>query len=144
MLVSRLDIKSSISYATAVRGMEVFFWPKHIQVAVILFSHNLLTRSTKFFFLGGGGQKHLIIEEWLTDLMVVLGAVLTDVDHMTPQHRQTTYKVLDSITERITLVTRKNILWGRKSFTPLRIQFVGTTELSARMKGVLFFCCKQR
>jgi hypothetical protein len=92
---------------------------------------------------GVGGQKHLIIEKWLTDLMVVLGAVLTDVDHMTPQHRQTTNKVLDSIKETITLVKRKNILWGRKSFTPLRTQFVGTAELSVRMKGILFFCCKQ-
>ena len=62
------------------------------------------------FFWGVGGQKHLLIEECLTDLMVGLGAVLTDADHMTPQHRQTTYKVLDCFTEKITLVTRKNML----------------------------------
>ena len=76
--------------------------------------------------------------------MVVLGAVLTDVDHMTPQHRQTTYKVLDFIRETITLVTRENMLSGRKSFRPIRMQFVGTAELSAKMKGLFFFfCCKR-
>jgi len=95
-----------------------------------------------FFFEGEGWeQKHLIIEECSTDLMVGLGAVLTDVDHMTPQDRQKTYKVSDFITEKITLVTRK--FWGRKSFTPLRMQFVGTAELSVRIQGVLFFCCKR-
>jgi len=92
----------------------------------------------------GGEQKHLIIEECLTDLMVELGAVLTDVDHMTPQDRQKkTYKVLDFTMEKMTLVTRKFMLWGRKSFTPLCMQFVGMAKLSVRMKGVLFFCCKR-
>jgi len=90
-----------------------------------------------------GEQKQLIIEECLTDLMLGLGAVLTDVDHKTPQGRQKTYKVLDFIAEKITLVTRKIMLWGRKSFTPLRMQFVGKAEFSVRMKGVLFFCCKR-
>lgn len=56
------------------------------------------------------GQKNLIIKEWLTDLMVELGAVLTDVDHVTTRHRQTTYRVLEFIKETITLVTRKNML----------------------------------
>jgi hypothetical protein len=62
-----------------------------------------------------GGQKHLIIEKWLTDLMVEIGAVPTDVNHMTPQHRQTPYKVLD-FSKTITLVTRKNMLWGQEEF----------------------------
>ena len=49
--------------------------------------------------------------------MVVLGAVLTDVDHMTTQHRQTTYKALNIVKERVTLVTRQNMVWGREFFT---------------------------
>jgi hypothetical protein len=76
-----------------------------------LFSHNVLTSEQGAHFLGGGGEQKHIIEERLTDLNLVLCGVLTDTDHMTPQHRQTTYKALDFIMEKIACVTRKNTIW---------------------------------